>query len=95
MSTKRSKRHQLIVRASNHTRAIIKQEGKKFLDATLYFNGIEKTQKLRSKSILAEWQKEDARQKSQAVNYKDKKTVEIRWIVEQHLHVFKGLGTIK
>lgn len=97
MSTKRSKRHQLIVRVSNMNREYDKNHGIKVHDPIFIMLGIKHTPKKRYKNIMAEHQHRIAKEFPNDVCYKDRKTRHIRQIIEavKGTDRLKGTGTIK
>lgn len=93
MSSKRAKRHQLIVRASNGNRAQNKQLGLKAREVMLIPF---RTPKLRFRNLQSELWRVYRREHPYA-NYKQHKTEMIRfavWTLEPEGKL-KGIGTIK
>lgn len=94
MSSKRAKRHQLIVRASNGTRAENKQSGLKWHGTMLMPF---RTSKPRFRNLQSEFRRVYRREHPYAGNYKQHKTEMIRfavWMLEPSGKL-KGMGTIK
>lgn len=94
MSSKRAKRHQLIVRASNVNRAQNKQLGLKEREVMLMPF---RTPKLRFRNLQSELLRVWYREHPYAGNYKQHKTEMIRfavWTLEPEGKL-KGIGTIK
>lgn len=94
MSSKRAKRHQLIVRASNGTRAENKQSGSKGRVVMLMPF---RTPKLRCRNLQSELRRVWCREHPYAGSYKQHKTEMIRfavWTLEPEGKL-KGIGTIK
>lgn len=94
MSSKRAKRHQLIVRASNGTRAENKQSGSKAHEIMLMPF---RTPKLRCRNLQSELLRVYRREHPYAGSYKQYKTEMIRFLVWQlePTGKLKGMGTIK
>lgn len=93
MSSKRAKRHQLIVRVSNGNRAQNKQLGLKAREVMLIPF---RTPKLRFRNLQSEFRRV-YRQEHPYANYKQHKTEMIRfavWTLEPEGKL-KGIGTIK
>lgn len=93
MSSKRAKRHQLIVRASNGRRAENKRSGRKISDVALMPF---RTPKLRCRNLQSELRR-IYRREHPYTNYKQYKTEMIRfavWTLEP-AGKLKGMGTIK
>lgn len=93
MSSKRAKRHQLIVRVSNKNRADNKRAGRKISDVALMPF---RTPKLRCHNLQSEFSRVWRREHPYA-NYKQHKTEMIRfavWTLEPEGKL-KGMGTIK
>lgn len=94
MSSKRAKRHQLIVRVSNGNRAQNKRAGLKVHDVMLMPF---RTPKLRFRNLQSELFRVWYREHPYAGNYKQHKTEMIRlavWMLEP-AGKLKGMGTIK
>lgn len=94
MSSKRAKRHQLIVRASNGRRADNKRFGFKERDVMLLPF---RTPKLRCRNLQSEFSRVWRREHPYAGSYKQHKTEMIRvavWMLEP-AGKLKGMGTIK
>lgn len=94
MSSKRAKRHQLIVRVSNGNRADNKRAGRKIPDVALMPF---RTPKLRCRNLQSEFRRVYRREHPYAGNYKQHKTEMIRfavWTLEP-AGKLKGMGTIK
>lgn len=94
MSSKRAKRHQLIVRVSNGNRADNKRAGRKISDVALMPF---RTPKLRCRNLQSELSRVWRREHPYAGNYKQHKTEAIRfavWMLEP-AGKLKGMGTIK
>lgn len=92
MSSKRAKRHQLIVRVSNGNRAENKQSGSKWHGTML----MPRTPKPRFRNLRSEFRRIYRREHPYA-NYKQHKTEMIRfavWTLEPEGKL-KGMGTIK
>lgn len=93
MSSKRAKRHQLIVRVSNENRADNKRAGRKISDVALMPF---RTPKLRCRNLQSELRR-IYRREHPYTNYKQYKTEMIRfavWTLEP-AGKLKGMGTIK
>lgn len=96
MSTKRAKRHQLIVRVSNDNRATSKQFGLKARDVDVMLMPF-RTPKLRCRNLQSELRRVWCREHPYAGSYKQHKTEMIRvavWMLEP-AGKLKGMGTIK
>lgn len=94
MSSKRAKRHQLIVRVSNGNRTNNKRFGFKERDVMLLPF---RTPKLRCRNLQSEFSRVWRREHPYAGNYKQHKTETIRfavWMLEPEGKL-KGMGTIK
>lgn len=94
MSSKRAKRHQLIVRVSNGNRAQNKQSGSKAHEIMLMPF---RTPKLRCRNLQSELSRVWCREHPYAGSYKQHKTEMIRfavWMLEPEGKL-KGMGTIK
>lgn len=94
MSSKRAKRHQLIVRVSNGNRAQNKRAGLKVHDVMLMPF---RTPKLRCRNLQSELSRVWRREHPYFGSYKQHKTEVIRFVVWQ-LELtgkLKGMGTIK
>ena len=94
MSSKRAKRHQLIVRVSNVNRTTNKQCGFKVRDVMLMPF---RTPKLRCRNLQSELWRVWCREHPYAGNYKQHKTEMIRfavWTLEPEGKL-KGIGAIK
>lgn len=94
MSSKRAKRHQLIVRVSNGNRTTNKQCGFKVRDVMLMPF---RTPKLRCRNLQSELWRVWCREHPYAGSYKQHKTEMIRvavWMLEP-AGKLKGMGTIK
>lgn len=94
MSSKRAKRHQLIVRVSNANRANNKRFGFKERDVMLLPF---RTPKLRCRNLQSEFSRVWRREHPYAGSYKQHKTEMIRvavWMLEP-AGKLKGMGTIK
>lgn len=94
MSSKRAKRHQLIVRVSNGNRAQNKQLGFKVCDVML-MPFLKPKQRFRN--LQSEFRRVYRREHPYAGNYKQHKTEMIRfavWTLEPEGKL-KGMGTIK
>lgn len=95
MSSKRAKRHQLIVRASNGIRAENKQSGSKWHGTMLLMPF--QTPKPRFRNLQSEFRRVRCRKHPYAGSYKQHKTEMIRfavWTLEPEGKL-KGMGTIK
>lgn len=94
MSSKRAKRHQLIVRVSNGNRAQNKQSGSKAHEIMLMPF---RTPKLRCRNLQSELRRVWYREHPYAGNYKQHKTEMIRFAVLtlEPEGKLKGMGTIK
>ena len=96
MSSKRAKRHQLIVRVSNDNRATNKQLGLKARDVDVMLMPF-RTPKLRCRNLQSELRRVWCREHPYAGSYKQHKTEMIRfavWMLEPSGKL-KGMGTIK
>lgn len=96
MSSKRAKRHQLIVRVSNGNRAQNKQFGIKARDVDVMLMPF-RTPKLRCQNLQSEFSRVRCRKHPYAGNYKQHKTEMIRfavWTLEPEGKL-KGMGKIK
>lgn len=94
MSSKRAKRHQLIVRVSNGNRANNKRFGLKERDVMLLPF---RTPKLRCQNLQSEFSRVWRREHPYVGSYKQHKTEMIRvavWMLEPSGKL-KGMGTIK
>ncbi|WP_270649112.1 hypothetical protein [Limosilactobacillus mucosae] len=94
MSSKRAKRHQLIVRVSNDNRANNKRFGFKERDVMLLPF---RTPKLRCRNLQSEFSRVWRREHPYAGSYKQHKTEMIKvavWMLEP-AGKLKGMGTIK
>ena len=94
MSSKRAKRHQLIVRVSNVNRANNKRAGRKIHDIALMPF---RTPKLRCQNLQSEFSRVWRREHPYAGSYKQHKTEMIRvavWMLEPSGKL-KGMGMIK
>lgn len=94
MSSKRAKRHQLIVRVSNENRADNKRAGRKISDVAL-MPFLKPKQRFRN--LKSEFRRIYRREHPYAGNYKQHKTEMIRfavWMLEP-AGKLKGMGTIK
>lgn len=94
MSSKRAKRHQLIVRVSNGNRAQNKRAGRKIRDIALMPF---RTPKLRCRNLQSELLRVWSQEHPYAGSYKQHKTEMIRlavWMLEP-AGKLKGMGTIK
>ncbi len=94
MSSKRAKRHQLIVRVSNGNRAQNKKSGFKARDVMLMPF---RTPKLRCRNLQGELLRVYRREHPYAGSYKQYKTEMIRFLVWdlEPTGKLKGMGTIK
>ena len=94
MSSKRAKRHQLIVRASNGNRAENKQSGLKWHGTMLMPF---RTPKPRFRNLQSEFRRIYRREHPYAGSYKQYKTEMIRFLVWdlEPTGKLKGMGTIK
>lgn len=96
MSSKRAKRHQLIVRVSNDNRATNKQFGLKARDVDVMLMPF-RTPKLRYRNLQSELRRVWCREHPYAGSYKQHKTEMIRFAVLtlEPEGKLKGIGTIK
>ncbi len=99
MSSKRAKRHQLIVRVSNGNRAQNKRAGRKFHEIYIKFFCIPEVRldlKPRYRNIKKELRREWHREEPYTGSYKQHKVKIIRLLIsELGPRRTKGMGTIK